>query len=214
MLRLFILAAIVFIFAANSTANAETLVLVNDVSQSMTSLEQDIEFQSYLKILSGDLRHAMSSTHVEIVLFGEGAASVSSGSVDDAIQVLQVLSKFDLRKEYMMNVNITGSATCIGKALQYVLDNEKNWEHPIVVDISGDGIDTCRQAYDLNKIKNDLLARDIKINSLPMGDAGLVSWYDKNVTTGFQIPAYGIDEFEEAMYEKLTAEVSYLEQTP
>lgn len=211
------------------SAQAQSLVLINDVSDSMNASSLDTQFQAYATLLAGPMRHQLEGQHVEVIIFGKDAATVSSGSVDDAIAAFILLSKHDTRTALINDVfswpaisteqgsgpNARGgmgprSQTCVGGVLNYVRKLVPTLPAPIIVDISGDGKDNCGLASLPKTMSQDLLAAGVVINSLPMGSNDVAAWYEANVTTGFQITAWSADEFEEALYEKLMTEISML----
>lgn len=209
-------------------AQAQTLVLVNDVSQSMNSTSLDTQFQAYATLLAGPLRWSLEGQRVVVVIFGHDAATVSNGSLDDAIAAFTALANAETRNviinEYFPkpppsedsyggpNGDAAGarSQTCVGGVLNHVRKMVPELPAPVIVDISGDGKDNCGSTALPKQMAQTLLDQDVIINSLPMGSEDVAAWYQANVTTGFQITAWSVSEFEEALYSKLMTEVAML----
>lgn len=228
-MRTFIFSLLLSLFSL--PASAQTLVLINDVSQSMDDKSLDTQFQAYATLLAGPLRGQLEGQQIEVVIFGNAFATVSSGTVDDAIAAFGALGNTVQRNAIIdqafgwdpANVpkqrggphgsgQTAGprSTTCVGGVLEYVHKRSVNYPKPVVVDISGDGIDNCGWMAKPGIVSQAMLADDIIVNSLPMGSNDVADWYAANVTTGFQITAWSISEFEEALYNKLMAEVAML----
>lgn len=211
------------------TAQAQTLVLVNDVSQSMNSASLDTQFQAYATLLAGPLRWSLEGQRVVVVIFGDDAATVSNGSLDEAIAAFTALGSYETRNDLINEVFPTSSPsddsyggpnrgaagarskTCVGGVLNHVREMVPELPAPVIVDISGDGVDNCGSTTLPKQMAQALLDQDVIINSLPMGSNEVAAWYQANVTTGFQITAWSVAEFEQALYEKLMAEVAMLD---
>ena len=207
------------------SAQAQTLVLANDVSQSMNSTSLDTQFQAYATLLAGPLHHQLVGQRVVVVLFGNSAATVSNGDVDDAVAAFAALADPAIRSAVINDAfnwtppsgpSAVGRAiagprdsTCVGVALKFIHKLSVDLPPPIVVDISGDGADNCYD--DTVAVAKAMLEDDIVINSLPMGNDDVAAWYKENVTTGFQISASGVNDFEAALFEKLMGEVAMLD---
>lgn len=113
-----------------------------------------------------------------------------------------------------------GDFTCLGRMMRYVSDKVVP-QIPlpaarVVVDVSGDGADNCNPVEPVGGVRDELAARGVTINGLPIlkgREAGtLEAWYKANVMGGpgsFVLPANGYEDFGRAIRQKFVVEVSW-----
>lgn len=184
----------------------ETLILLLDMSDSMSSYSLTVQFTAYANVLD-DMRGKLRNTRIIAVAFGRHPVLISDGNVGNAVDVFTYLSDPENRSTFV----IDRSGTCIMSAMKSVEKLVPSMQHPIVMDISGDGLENCENGIrDLSR--KFLYDYGIIINSLPIAgqDSPLFKFYDEQVTTGLTIPALTIDNFEKALYVKLNLEIAML----
>lgn len=172
----------------------------------MSAYSLTVQFTAYANVLD-DMRGKLRNTRIVAIAFGREPVIVSDGNVDDAIKVFTYLTDSQNRGKLV----IDRSGTCIKLAMEYVERMIPDMEHPIVMDISGDGLENCEKGIrDLSR--KFLYDYGVIINSLPIAgyDSPLFQFYDNEVTTGLTIPALTIDNFEKALYVKLNLEIAML----
>lgn len=189
-----------------------TIVLLVDVSSSMSNANVDLQYNSYAKVLT-ELTF-LERVHFEVITFHSWPEIISSGSNTAAAAAFTTQTEIDEGAR---------GATCLLSALEIVKQRLPDLPKPVVVDISGDGEPNCSQTQDLYRSLDELAAMGVVVNTLfirtityPYTPQDLSSPTPEQLfqlmtrNGGFSITAKGWMDFEAALFEKLVAEVAML----
>jgi hypothetical protein len=220
-----ILLAFFFTFVMAVAAQARgTIVLVVDISNSLSPAELEVQYSSYTEVLRSI--PYLEGINIEVVLFENEVHHVSSGSALAAAAVFDELPRSSTDER---------GITCLNQALQYVDLMLPTLPQPVVVDISGDGDANCDGYHPaghhgpLHETLDRLANQGVIINTLFMIDEtfdyeetiGVEEYMNFMLTpiqfyeslrrnNGFSITAEGIMHFEEALFRKLSLELAQL----
>jgi len=220
-----ILLAILLTFLMALAAQARgTIVLVVDISNSLSPAELEIQYSSYAEVLRSI--PYLDGVNIEVVLFEENVHHVSSGSAQAAAAVFDELPRSSTDER---------GITCLNQALQYVDLMLPTLPQPVIVDISGDGDANCDGYHPsghhgpLHATLDDLADQGVVVNTLFMIDETFdyeeaigveeytefmqlpTQFYESlRRNNGFSITAEGIMKFEEALFRKLSLELAQL----
>lgn len=217
-------AALLLAAAGRTQAESEradlALVLAMDVSESMDEDRFNLQMEGVAKALSGaDVEASiLSGPHRAILI------SLVQWSNRPVVSLPWTLltSKADV-EQFAGRVRRLDRAghdfTCMSVALRSIA-NKVVTQLPvpadrIVIDVSGDGHDNCNPREPVDAVRDELAAKDVAINGLPIleGDEAftLEAWYQQHVIGGpnaFLMPASGFTDFERAMRRKFVTEIS------
>lgn len=199
-----------------SPAQAQTLILIVDISDSMSIEEKRFQMQSYAKVL--DDMQWYDHYRIDVLAFATNLDyAVEQGTRQDAIN-------YFLTWENRPSVH---GSTCIHNPIVAVLERIQTYSHPIIIDISGDGVHNCTQSVgtdrhgmsmpDLSMKLDHLENHGAQINTLYFWNGERTdgmnmqdSYADMARGNGFSIFINTYLEFEIALYQKLSREVASL----
>lgn len=208
----FILSFIAFMLMA-TPSYAKTMVLLIDMSDSIDNNEANFQIDAYENVFQ--TLTGLQYFKYEIIEYGYNFQySLSNASWNDALT-------------YFQNWNRTqNGTTCMYNPLKTVLDNFSNYEQPVIIDITGDGVHNCtaingHSIEDVYMVLDQLEALGAQINVLYIGqvsgimtvqdDDKLFKLFEQMVRGGgFSLRAENYLTFEYALFEKLALEMSYL----
>jgi hypothetical protein len=113
--------------------------------------------------------------------------------------------------------------TCLSRMLSFVGDKVLP-QVPLpasrtIVDVSGDGRENCNPAVPVDTVRDELAAREVTINGLPILEGAeaetLGPWYAEHVIGGrgaFAMPAAGFADFARAIRQKFIIEISAVDR--
>jgi len=194
-----------------------TLVLVVDLSRSITEEHKQLQMDSYATAM--DWITPLEHINIETIVFGKKYYHISSGSRQNAAEAF--------RTEH----NIDRSSTCLHQALTYVELIYDTLPQPVIVDISGDGEENCDPNADTQKLLDRLEAKGAVVNTLmlPIDTAVMKTYMTSNgirkkeieLKNYYQSLIRGPDaffmyienfyDFEEAIIRKIVKEISLLQ---
>lgn len=234
---------------AEPTARIEVdtaLILAVDVSDSVDETRYKLQMEGIARSLTDDgvLSAIMTGPRggilLQLVFWAQKPEIVMDWEVirtpEDAARVAALIRALPLK---------TGEFTCVSHMLEYVKDYVI--EHipasatRVVLDVSGDGIDNCRQDFESRRERDELVNKGVTINGLPIivkGENDIVGsgayrapgfgmatgpdthettldkWYTENVIggpSGFLLKANGFEDFGRAFRQKFVSEISLAE---
>jgi hypothetical protein len=222
------------------------LILAVDVSNSVDETRYKLQMEGIARSLTdeGVLSAIMSGQHggilISLVFWAEKAEVAMDWQIirnaEDAAHVADLMRALPLK---------TGEFTCMSRMLEFVgdriVDDISAKTKRVVLDVSGDGIDNCRQEEESRRERDALVAKGVTINGLPIivkGENDIVGsgayrapgfgmatgpdthettldrWYTKNVIggrSGFVLKANGFEDFGRAFRQKFVSEISLAE---
>jgi hypothetical protein len=196
------------------------LVLAMDVSDSMDEERFNLQMEGVAKALGAEDVEAsiLSGPHRAILV------SLVQWSNRPFVSLPWTLltSESDIRHfaDRVRHLDRQGhDFTCMSVALRSIADKLVTQmpvpAERIVIDVSGDGHDNCNPREPVEKVRDELNAKGVAINGLPIleGDEEftLEAWYREHVIGGpnsFLMPAAGFADFERAMRHKFVTEIS------
>jgi hypothetical protein len=209
--------SIVAFLLSTTLAKANTLVLVLDMSGSVTPQMQQLQIDSYAATLY-DIRGLLGSTYIEVIGFGSRPELFASGRVLDVVEQLQNfkgIDESDRDDPFALIWQSFDSATCIGLVFDYIIQRYPSYTGKVMIDFSADGKDNCGvPPVQVQTKANILTSFGATINVLPIpfdGEPDIVSYLETYVMSpdGFSIVFDGTLSIEEAIYNKVSLEVSY-----
>lgn len=126
-------------FPANAVQG--TLVLLVDLSASISKENVDLQMESYATAM--EWITPLEYMNIESIVYGKKVYHISSGSRQNAARAFRI------------NQSIDRSSTCLHQALVYVESIFDTLPQPVIIDISGDGEENC----DLSDYTHELLDR-------------------------------------------------------
>ena len=129
-----------------------TLVLVVDLSISISEEHKQLQMDSYAKAM--DWITPLENVNIEVVIFARNYHHISSGSRQNAANAFRTEHRIDR------------SSTCLHRALEYVELMYDTLPQPVIVDISGDGEENCNRSEDTHKLLDRLEAKGAVVNTL------------------------------------------------
>lgn len=204
----------IWFFLISSVANAQesgTVILVVDISSSISNEQMYLQMGSYASVL--DTVASVRSRRIVSIVFSTTPEIISNGSYQDAIAAFNSYPILDLEHR---------GQTCLSTALLAVEDLLPTLPRPIVIDISGDGEANCEGLGTIPSILDRMVSNfDVQVNTLyiennlldhVMGLRGY-DFYETLVRNdGFIMNATSFMDFEFSLFEKLTLEISWLDQ--
>lgn len=191
-----------------------TVILLVDVSTSIDKEDFELQLDSYAQAMTEV--YGMRLVNVEAILFASETRHISSGT---NITAAAAFNNADRSR------SPSTGATCLYEALVYVEALIPSVPKPVVLDISGDGEANCANADNVPAVIDRIAAQGVQINTLYI-DTGAVSVqnsingvqdfadayaYYQSLTRngGFSMMAEGFQDFELALFEKLSLELAY-----
>lgn len=183
-----------------SLANSRTLILIVDISASISSDNKILVKESYTKAF--DELYLFEGLYLEVLLFGDIVTLAGSGTIDE------VKKQFDMPTEQGMD------NTCLEKPLRLVLDRYETFTKPVVIDITSDGAPNCNDWKDISVILDELEEKGAIVNTLyvvnsNMKQSILAEEYRRG-RGSFAMSVTSYNDFEEALFRKLTAEIALM----
>lgn len=209
---------------AAEEVDVELLLLV-DVSRSMSAAELDMQRQGYVEALRSDSVAAAlgrALTGKIALAYVEWAGEKRQRIIQDWVLIESRDDLFAVADVLVMDLSTSQSRTSISGALRYgaayIDSNEFNGMRR-VIDISGDGPNN--QGGEVTAARNAVVARGITINGLPlmtqdgvfMRIPDLDAYYQNCVIGGpgaFLVPVYEWEDFGRAVTQKLVLEIAGL----
>jgi hypothetical protein len=202
-----VLLVILFTFYTTIVAAQGSLVLIVDTSSSIDNNNLDLQFDSYAQAM--DELSILSNVNIEVILFDDQPTHISSGDRAVAAAAFRDTNKIDSSYRGL---------TCLGLALEYVELLIPTLPQPVVIDISGDGEANCipssaRVTDTLDRISSDgtrvntLLVMDPEHQNF---DQAIAAYRAMRRNGGFTMVVDHFYDFEDALFRKLTIEVSEL----
>lgn len=209
--------SIVAFLLSTTFAQSNTLVLVLDMSGSVPEATQQLQIDAYASTLY-DIRGLLGSTYIEVIGFGSRPELFASGRVLDVVSQLQsfeAIDDSDRDDPYALIWESFNSATCIGFALDYIIGRYSSYPGKVIIDFSADGKDNCEVPAAAIQEKTSILALlGATINVLPIlsEEKDIATYLETYVMSsdGFSIVFDGTSSIEEAIYNKVSIEVSFL----
>jgi len=212
-----ILTALFLVFSSVSATAQErgTLILMVDVSSSISPSELRLQYEGYEKALY-ELRGILHGMQIEVITFGQHPEHVHSGNS------LTASAFFGSRK--MSGERGWGNMTCPVGGLEYIVENWKSWTPPVIIDITGDGEQTdayCFSKKEIWEYRNEIENLGGRVNALlikpitQMAPHNQVRQFYRRLPTNngeFMMHAENFDKFQLAIMEKIIAEVGYLDE--
>lgn len=158
-MKLFFVMIAALFFAASPAMSNGTLVLLVDMSQSISEEDVNLQLESYAAAM--EWITPLEHINIEVILFAKEYKHISSGSRDAAAYAFRNPGSIDR------------SSTCLHEALVYVNSIYELLPKPVIIDISGDGEDNCGiDEYAIHRVLDDLEQKGATINTLmiPVGD--------------------------------------------
>lgn len=184
-----------------SLANSRTLILIVDVSASISSDNKILVKESYTKAF--DELYLFEGLYLEVLLFGNNVLLAGSGTIDD------VKKQFDMPTEQGID------STCLEKPLQLVLDRYDTFSKPVVIDITSDGAPNCNEWEKIPSLLDALEEKGAVINTLyvvnPNMKQSILAEEYRRGRGSFSMSVTSYNDFEEALFRKLTAEIALME---
>lgn len=210
-MKLFI-ATILLILSTTFASAKGTIVLLVDISSSISIEDMKLQLESYANSMRSV--GALRSKDIVVMTFSEWPKLLTIGDYNDAYEVFM---------DYAVVEPVHRGSTCLGRALQEVENIMPTLEQPIVLDISGDGESNCENSHQVHPILdrleqkydlqvNTLYVRSDKINSNSDLDKQFFAFYKTLVRGGgFTMKAETFMDFELSLFDKLTIELSWLD---
>lgn len=183
-----------------SFANSRTLILIVDISASISSDNKILVKESYTKAF--DELYLFEGLYLEVLLFGDNVTPAGNGTID------QVKEKFD------MPVTQGLDSTCLEKPLQLVLERYETYPEPVVIDITSDGAPNCNEWEKIPSLLDVLEDKGAVINTLyvvnPNMKQSILAEEYRRGRGSFSMSVSSYNDFEEALFRKLTAEIALM----
>lgn len=187
-----------------------TLILLVDVSISITPEDTELQMQAYSNAMMNV--YGLEYVDIEVIAFGARAKSMHFG---DNRRAAAAFKSFD--RGFVDN-----TATCIEEALYILKERLPIYEEPIVIDISGDGETNCKAKDVVHKLLDDIAGNDIRVNSLFVkgnmsgkiypnfnSEEGFLNFYESlQRNGGFTLIAESFGHFQESLERKLAIEIA------
>lgn len=210
-----ILLILTLIFAPAVVKAQGTLILLIDVSSSLTINELDTQLDSYAEVLTSI--PYLRDVNVEIILFDDDPLHLSSG---DPIAGAGFLDDHPRTQAQHRGL------TCMNQALKYIEALIPTVPQPVVLDISGDGEANCDDDYihggahdPLHETLDRIEQTGTIVNTLYFADQfrpednfeRQVNFYESLTrNAGFSMDVLELAEFELALYNKIALEIAAL----
>lgn len=188
---------------------AGTIILLVDISSSISVDNLNLQMDSYASAME-----QMSSLHnvnIEVIVFHDDFEHISTGSRDLAANAFRNYPR--LPSEFR-------GLTCMVNALYYIETLVESLPPPIILDISGDGEANCAGSIYLHESLDYIADKGVRVNTLLIHGGAIFdpksNPYEnyKRMTrnNGFSLAVKNFYDFENSLFEKLTLEVSQLQE--
>lgn len=194
-----------------------TLVLVVDLSASISEENVKLQMESYAKAM--DWITPLEYMNIESIIFGKRTYHISSGSRHNAARAFRI------------DQGIDRSSTCLYQALSYVESIFDTLPQPVIIDISGDGEENCDYSGYTHDLLDRLESKGAIVNTLMipankksmllyMGEKefnkkqGDLKLYYESLIRGkgsFFMYIENFYDFEEAIIKKIVKEIAFLD---
>ncbi len=195
-----------------------TIILLVDISSSITAEQMELQMNSYATAMSGI--PSLRNVNIEVVEFATKPALIYSGDSDGAALAFA-------------NYKRTGpwrhGSTCLGKALTLIETMIPKLPQPVILDISGDGEANCTTHESIMQSLDNMAAQGVRVNTLYIANQSGISndvlqvnplaasensnyKFFESLTRnhGFTMQADNFFDFELALFDKLILEISML----
>jgi hypothetical protein len=202
------------LWASTAVAQSDTLILVIDASSSIDPMEMQIQMQGY----SYALRRAdyLEESFIEVILFSDEAAVVSSGTYEEAIEYFD---DYVIPSEIYRTGARANSITCLDKPFELIYERFTTYPGFVTIDLSGDGAHNCGLNENVSRWAFALHDNGVFINGLVI-DTDIApnattsettySFYRENIVNGFIMIADGFEDFGRAISQKINLEMAHL----
>lgn len=217
MLLKLIVALFLILVPVQAKAAQGTLVLVVDLSASISKEHVELQMESYAAAL--EWITPLETMNIEVILFGKKYYHISSGS------------RYAAARAFRVDRHIDRSSTCLHQALEYIESIYDTLPQPVIIDISGDGEENCNLSAHTHQLLDRLAAKGAIINTLmiPLNNEAMSLYMDNQELVKKQadlqnyyrslIRGQGsffkyiehFYDFEEAIIRKIIKEISLLE---
>lgn len=200
MKRLLFCAAAAMLFAShlaqsNQTVEVDTaLILAVDVSDSVDADRYRLQMEGIARaledpaVISTITSGPQGAILLAVVEWADAAALTMPWQLirsrEDAIATAALIRALDQK---------AGEYTCVSRMLSFagerIVPDIPAHANRVVLDVSGDGIDNCREPADTSEARDRLVAAGVQINGLPIIVAG------ENETVGagaYRAPGFGL----------------------
>lgn len=211
------LAALLLLLSTVTTSAKGTLVLVVDLSASISEENVELQMESYATAM--EWITPLEQFNVEAIIFGKKTYHISSGTRQDAARA------------FRNNQGVDRSATCLHKALMYVESMFDRLPQPVIIDISGDGQENCDYSGYTHELLDRLESKGAIVNTLmiPSNKEEIMRYmnesafnkkqvklknYYQSLIRGkgsFSMYIENFYDFEEAIIRKIVKEIALLE---
>lgn len=194
-----------------------SLVLVVDLSASISQENVELQMQSYATAM--EWITPLEYLNIEAIIFGKKTYHISSGSRQNAARAFRI------------NQSIDRSSTCLHQALSYVESIYDTLPQPVIIDISGDGEENCDHSDYTHDLLDRLEAKGAIINTLmiPVNKESMMIYMDESTFNkkqidfknyyqslirgqgAFSMYIENFYDFEEAIIRKIIKEISFLD---
>ena len=140
------------LIAAPASAVQGTLVLVVDLSASISDEHVELQIESYAKAM--EWITPLEYMNIEAIMFGMKTYHISSGSRQNAAYAFRNPPTIDR------------SSTCLHQALMHVESIFDTLPQPVIIDISGDGEENCDLSAYTHELLDRLEAKGAVVNTL------------------------------------------------
>lgn len=219
-MRLFrsLIVAVVLLLTTSFSLHARgTLVLVVDLSASISDENVELQMESYATAM--EWITPLENMNIESIIFGKKTYHISSGSRQNAARAFRI------------NQSIDRSSTCLHQALSYVESIYDTLPQPVIIDISGDGEENCDHSEYTHELLNRLEEKGAIVNTLmiPPNKEAMMEYMDESafgkkqndlknyyqsLTRGqgsFFMYIENFYDFEEAIIRKIVKEIALLD---
>lgn len=155
------------LIAAPASAVQGTLVLVVDLSASVSDENVKLQMESYAKAM--EWITPLEYMNIEAIIFGKKIYHISSGSRHNAAYAFRNPPTIDR------------SSTCLHQALMHVESIFDTLPQPVIIDISGDGEENCDLSAYTHELLDRLEAKGAIVNTLmiPLNEKIMPTWLDE-----------------------------------
>lgn len=212
----YIFLSFLLFFASPVLAVQGTLVLVVDLSASISDENVELQMESYAKAM--EWITPMEYMNIEAIIFGKKIYHISSGSRHNAAYAFRNPPTIDR------------SSTCLHQALMHVESIFDTLPQPVIIDISGDGEENCDLSAYTHELLDRLEAKGAIVNTLmiPANKENMMIYMDEStfnkkqvdlkryyesLTRGkgsFFMYIENFYDFEEAIINKIVKEIALL----
>jgi Mg-chelatase subunit ChlD len=213
-MRAIVLSLFLMMMSAMTSHAQGTIVLVVDTSSSMNQQQMELQIKGYATVLGSVA--SVRTRDVVAITFDASPVLISNGTY------LEAQTAFS---QYTILPAEHRGHTCLSAALMMVEQMVPTLKQPIVVDISGDGRANCAEKEMIPGILNRLENQyNVQVNTLYINNEhhehingpdqmkGRTFFKSLIRNGGFMMATESFMDFELSLFEKLTLEISWLDQ--